>query len=336
MIYLIIGTVAQKYVGLYEATHIFFSSLILWAGPFPLPGLPLILAIISINLAGKLIFKSPWSVRNSGIIITHIGALLLLVGGLITAAFSEEGYLDIPVGQTRNIVSDYHDREFVILDQNDQTISSYSPSQLRSGEVIKNLPFQITITDVCRHCAIEKRTDADESFHGMAQHMQLKPAPLKMQNEENMGGITFAINGTTPETDGTYVVIEDIPKLPEFNVSNKIYKIALRKKQRILPFDIELLSFKREVYPGTDKPKAYESIVKIHDNGVEWQASISMNEPLRYKGYTFFQSSFISTPNGDVSVFAVVWNVGRTFPYIASITMGIGILLHLILRGRRR
>ena len=57
-----------------------------------------------------------------------------------------------------------------------------------------------------------------------------------------------------------------------------------------------------------------------------------MNEPLRYKGYTFYQSSFIETPDGETSVLAAVKNYGRMFPYISSIIMCIGLLIHLFMK----
>ena len=59
---------------------------------------------------------------------------------------------------------------------------------------------------------------------------------------------------------------------------------------------------------------------------------IKMNEPLRYKNYTFYQSSFIEEESGETSVFAVVENYGRLFPYISSIIMCFGLLLHLIIK----
>jgi cytochrome c biogenesis protein ResB len=169
----------------------------------------------------------------------------------------------------------------------------------------------------------------------MTQFMELVAAKPKTTNEENLGGITFRISNTPDDQDGIYLVLEDIPKLPEIKIGNTTYKIHLRKVQRPLPFSIELLDFKRDMHAGTDKAKAYESRVRINDNGLQWESVISMNAPLRYKGYTFFQSSFIATPKGDVSVLAVVWNVGRTFPYIASLAMCLGLLLHLFLRKKK-
>ena len=334
MLYLIIGTIAQKYIGLYDATQTFFAAWILWLGPLPLPGMPPVLALIAINLCGKLIFKSPWFLSNAGIIITHIGALLLLAGGLLTAAFSTEGYIDIPVGGKSNTISDYHARTFVIEDETGNTIAQFNHTALIPKQEIQT-PFKLTILGSCRNCRIQHRVDTTRKYHGMAQFMSLTPDKPKNTNEENMGGVTFRVEGISPEQDGIYLVLEDVPKLPEFKINEKTYRISLRKSRRTLPFTLELLDFKREVYPGTDKPKSYESIVRIHDGGAQWQTTISMNAPLRYKGYTFFQSSFIATADGNISVLAAVWNVGRTFPYIASITMGLGILIHILMRRRK-
>ena len=55
-----------------------------------------------------------------------------------------------------------------------------------------------------------------------------------------------------------------------------------------------------------------------------------MNEPLRHKGYTFFQASFIDDSEVETTVLATVKNYGRLFPYISSIIMSIGLLIHLL------
>ena len=55
-----------------------------------------------------------------------------------------------------------------------------------------------------------------------------------------------------------------------------------------------------------------------------------MNEPLRHNGYTFFQASFIDDSEVETTVLATVKNYGRLFPYISSIIMSIGLLIHLL------
>jgi hypothetical protein len=56
-----------------------------------------------------------------------------------------------------------------------------------------------------------------------------------------------------------------------------------------------------------------------------------MNNPLRYQGYTFFQASFSIDTDGERSTFAVVTNPGRLLPYISSLMVFGGMLLHFVL-----
>lgn len=58
------------------------------------------------------------------------------------------------------------------------------------------------------------------------------------------------------------------------------------------PFALKLDDFIMETYPGSNSPSAYESHVKIVDEGKETPYKIYMNHVLNYKGYRFFQSSF--------------------------------------------
>lgn len=332
MIYLVAGTIAQKYIGLYESTQMFFSSWIFFLGPVPLPGLPIFIALIFLNLLGKLVFKSPWRIENAGIIITHIGAMLLLLGGLFTALFSTEGYIDLAPGQQKAFVEDYHLREFAVLHENGEDLQTLPHSDLEISKTVdfSALPFSIKILETCRNCAITPRQNADESYIGMAQHMALSPGELNQTDEDNMAGLTFSVSGS--DSDGVYVVLENVPQLPEITAGDQTYKLALRRQHRVLPFSVELLEFQRDMHVGTDLAKSYQSRVRIHDGAAQWDSLISMNEPLRYKGYTLFQSSFIATPKGDISVLAVVWNVGRAFPYISGIAMCLGLIIHLFMR----
>lgn len=66
-----------------------------------------------------------------------------------------------------------------------------------------------------------------------------------------------------------------------------------RMHERELPFDIRLNRFVPEFYPGTSKPKSYESQVTIFpESGGHYDAVIRMNEPLRVSGWTLYQMSW--------------------------------------------
>ncbi len=336
MIYLIVGTISQKYLGLYKATRLFFSDIILWVHPvIPLPGMPILLGLVFLNLAFKLIFKSPWSKTNSGIIITHIGVMVLLLGGLFTAVFSREGYIALGVGESKHVISDYHSREFLITDEAGKTVYAIDHKELGEKGIIKPIgdALSIKILEHCENCDITSRQNSTDQYQGMAQHMQIIPKASNSNDEDNMAGLTFEIEGN--DNIGIYTILEDVPQYPEISIGQKKYKFSLMRQQRKMPFSIRLVDLQKQSYPGTDLAKSYESKVLIEDDGMVWEAAISMNDPLRYKGYTFFQSSFLETPQGNISVLAAVQNAGRSFPYISGLILCLGILMHMSIRQNR-
>ena len=67
------------------------------------------------------------------------------------------------------------------------------------------------------------------------------------------------------------------------------------------------------------------------EDGVSRRVMISMNQPLRNREYTFYQASFVDAER-EASVLAVVRNAGRNYPYISSVVMCIGLLIHIFLR----
>jgi hypothetical protein len=63
---------------------------------------------------------------------------------------------------------------------------------------------------------------------------------------------------------------------------------------------------------------------------------ISMNQPLRIGAWTLYQSSYQETPQGEVSILAVVHDRFVLSPYISSAIMALGLLVHILWRLRRR
>lgn len=347
MLYLIAGTWAQKEMGLYRATQMFFQDWIFRAGPVPLPGMPVFICILAVNLAAKLVFSSPWRKDRAGIIVAHMGALLLMVGGFLTAVTAREGFIELKPGEMENSVSDYHDRELAVLTAGSgQTLRTWPHDELHKGRILSvpaggtagapEVPFRIEILRTCRNCAIRPRKTGPESGDGWrhaANQLELFPAPLEIEDEINRAGAVIEVQGAGAVHNGRYILFEDMPGFPVI----ADVKIALRRAQRPLPFAVELIEFRRETHPGTPVARHYESMIRVHDGPASWESRVSMNAPLRYRGYTLYQSSYVQTGRGqkpEISVLAVVWNAGRIFPYLAGSLMCLGMALHFV-TGRR-
>lgn len=98
------------------------------------------------------------------------------------------------------------------------------------------------------------------------------------------------------------------------------------------PFALKLDDFVMETYPGSSSPSAYESHVKIIDEGKEVPYKIYMNHVLNYKGYRFFQASFDPDRQGTVlSVNHDYW--GTLISYIGYGFLFLGLFVTLFWKG---
>lgn len=336
MILLTAGTIAQKDMGIYEAQRIFFSSWILWFGPMPLPGAYLTLGFLTLCLAVKFLFYSPWRRERTGTFLAHLGVLMLLGGGMLTAMTQNEGYLSLREGQQGAVISDYHARVLRITKDGNE-IGAVKFEDLTPAQRILSvdMPFSVTPVMTCANCRPASVKDGRDR-HGLAAGMILMGKESNKDNETNLAGATLQIKGIDAQQDGIYVTMEEIPHGASVTMDGAVYSFSMGREERKLPFAIELVDFRQELHPGTGIARGFESDVIVHDNGVDWPAHIRMNEPLRYKGYTFYQASFIEKPDGTYSVLSVVRNQGRDFPYIASALIFAGLLIHIVLRLTQR
>ena len=335
MILIFLGTLAQKDMGLYAAQKRYFSAWITWFWFLPMPGGRFTLIVILINLSFFFFNKSIWKIKKLGIVILHLGGILLFVGGGLTAMFSSEGNMVIEEGAQTNYVEDYHFMELAIINTSASSFDEFTifdQALLKRNQILKhtNLNFEIEILKYLENCEPTRRTSPAGILHkGLLKNFMLNELKSEKEDNWNRPGMIYKISNSGTNADGMYGIFLGQSVSQTIFVNDKDYTIILRRKRTHLPFSIELLDFKKILHPGTDIPKSYSSDINLIENGAVRKILIEMNEPLRHKGYTFFQSSFIEGPDSETTVLAVVKNYGRLFPYISSIIMCIGLLFHL-------
>ena len=87
----------------------------------------------------------------------------------------------------------------------------------------------------------------------------------------------------------------DDPLFEDLVVGGRPYRLAFDFDRCSIGFDLTLVDFDMGTDPGTQAASTYTSRVVVNDpaHGVEDKAAtITMNEPLRYRGKTFYQQSF--------------------------------------------
>tara|TARA_Y100001970_G_scaffold284767_1_gene402838 strand:- start:3550 stop:4659 length:1110 start_codon:yes stop_codon:yes gene_type:complete len=337
MFLVFIGTIAQKDIGLYLAQDKYFSNWFTWFWFIPTPGGRLVMLIMFINLASFLFLPLLWTRKKVGILIVHFGAVLLLLGGGLTAWFSFEGNMVLEEGASSNYIINTQEVELTIINTtnvNMDMVTAFDDKVLYSGKKLKHksLPFSLEILEFHTNCEPIKRAEVDNNNHGLAKNFTLKPLPIENDPQMNRAGITFRISSSNTNLDGIYSIFLGQSVMQSLQVNNEKFVLLLRRERIYLPFSIQLNDFKQVLHPGTEIAKSFSSDIFLIDNDVSRRVLIQMNEPLRYKGYTFYQASFSQSEFGETSILAVVKNYGRLFPYISSIIMSIGLLIHLLIK----
>ncbi len=117
------------------------------------------------------------------------------------------------------------------------------------------------------------------------------------------------------------------------------HEIVFATKTRALGFELALDRFRLVTYPGTGRPRSFESHVTIRDpaRGGEFSRVISMNQPIEYGGYSFYQSSYEKREGaGDISVLSVSRDPGQLIVFAGYIAMLVGMTWVLVQRMRDR
>ena len=341
-----LGTLEQVDRGLFDVQREYFESIFLvhWVGgkiPILLPGVYLLMVVLTVNLVlgGIVRMKRSWS--RLGIYITHIGILLLIFTSFRSYRESVHGGVTLFEGEeTTEFASDY-DWEIAIWPAGgtgpvterkipNADLADLAPSETRTF-TSDELPFDLTVSNWIPHC---QPFPAPPGRDGSSAVL-LRPLPAQKNAEANTAGayaeVRWKGSGRTERgilwsgarQASPMVVVGDGGK----------WAIDLRKTRMNLGFRLKLDEFYHEFHPGTGKPKVFRSVVtKTSKGGTEQTARIEMNEPLRSGGITVYQSNWgpQGGPPGQplFSGFSVVRNPVDQWPLWCTVVISIGLLLH--------
>ncbi|MCC5829404.1 MAG: cytochrome c biogenesis protein CcsA [Phycisphaeraceae bacterium] len=361
MVLIFIGTLAQVQLGIWETVDTYFRSPMVWIDPrifvppqlltasisIPFPGGMTIGGLLLINLLAAHAMRFKLSSRRIGVLILHAGLIVLLAGEFVTALKAEEGMMTIDVGSSSRYVEDIRTVELAVIDPSDPEVDQLVlvpeariKRALKSGELITDeaLPFDIRIDHWISNSRLLRADGATPADRGLGREAVPETlAPVRgvdgAQTDAPSAYVTLLRDG---EPLGTWLLYVNLIRAQEVKVDigddqTRQYGIALRYQRKYKPYTIHLLEFRHEQFVGTRIPRNFASRVRIEDpkRGVDREVMISMNNPLRYAGATFYQASY--KPDDSGSVLQVVRNPGAILPYIACILVGGGMIYHFVL-----
>ena len=340
------GTMAQVQIGLYQAQNEFFRSFFIYWSPvesgWRIPIFPGGYLIGGMLLANLVVYNFRFDrerKRNLGLVAIHIGVGLLLIGQLLTDVFSTESMLHLRNGETKNYSEASSHFELAVIDKTEATtdrVIAIPQDRLQRQEEIRHadLPFSLRVHIFYNNSALaEKEQDGFAQINatagvGAGAWWRELPREAEMDRRDMPSGIVELL---TPQGSlGSYLVSAYLnqPQVVDFNGHR--YELRLRLERFYKPFQLRLVEFRHDKYPGTDIPKNFSSRVRVQrpDTGEDREVLIYMNNPLRYAGDTYYQASFDQDNQG--TVLQVVHNPSWLTPYFACILVGLGLLVQFL------
>ncbi len=350
MALVVLCTLAQTRLGTYSAVHTYMRSLVVWGQlpvlPFPLPIFPggvLVGLLLILNLSASLLsrFNLTWS--RAGLWIAHAGLILLIAGEFATGAFQVETAMNLEEGHSVMFTESPRDLELTLTNTTNPThdqIHAVPVALLRSAGRIEvpGTPITLQVKQFFENAALARRAQGDPpslATVGLGTEVKVVAQPPVVAGNELNQTSAFVEPVIQGRSLGTWLVSVGLDAPQTFVQEGQTYALALRFRRDYLPYALTLKAFRHDVYPGTNIPKNFSSLVHVSHpaKGEERDVLISMNHPLRYEGRTFYQASF--GKEGKLSILQVVQNPGWTLPYISCGLITLGLLLHFGLTLRR-
>jgi ABC-type transport system involved in cytochrome c biogenesis permease subunit len=359
------GTLAQATQGVWQVVDTYFRSWVAfidvqmfvprdlarapWAVPFP-GGLAIAGAMV-VNLLAAHAVRFKATGKRAGIILLHAGVVVLLLGEFVTAFTAREGIMSIDEGARSGYVEDIRSVELAVVDAADPAedhVTVFPQALLEQGAATgapiaaDALPFAITVLKWLPNSAIVQ----EPSGGPMDREAALRLRATEQPRARGVDGADVDVPGAYIRLSaqgrdlGDWLVSAHLrPQTVE--VGGRRYALELRFERTYKPYTIELIDFRHDKFTGTEIARNFSSHVRLRDpsRGVEREAVISMNEPLRYQGETFYQASF--KPDNSGTVLQVVRNPAWLMPYLSCIMVGLGLIVHFAVRlsafvGRRQ
>ena len=336
-------------LGTAGAVNAYMRSFFVWHQfsflTFPVPTFPgggLVGLMLTLNLIAKTLdIQRTWA--KAGMWLVHAGLVILFAGEFVAGLMQVDTNMSIEVGQTVNYVQSYKNMELAVIDTTDPTwdeVYSVPDTLLAKGGAIA-IPGTPLTLNVKRYFPNSELSNLGAGAQpsgataGVGPGVAIAERPtVTNDNEMNMASVLVEpVAGG--RSYGTWLASMALGAPQSFTHEGHTYSLSMRLRRQYLPYSFTLKQFRHDVYPGTEIPKNFSSLVQVVNptQKESREVLIYMNQPLRYEGKTFYQASF--GKNDTLSVLSVVENPGWLLPYVSCVLVSLGLLVHFAIVLRR-
>jgi ABC-type transport system involved in cytochrome c biogenesis permease subunit len=278
--------------------------------------------------------------KRAGIVLLHAGIALVMANELVVYFLHSENQMQITEGQTIDYAYDIRKVELAVTDASqDKTDKVVVVPQwlLEERQDIRDeqLPFDFEVVKYLQNSSLQKYKAGEKNLADKGFGLDAMALPRRAGTGTDAGGkvdmsaaYVNVLKKGTKDSLGTYLVGIGVPD-QKVEIDGKAYDLALRFQRHYKPYSITLADVRAETYLGTTTPRNYSSDIRLVDKtrNVDTDVHIWMNNPLRYAGETFYQTSYDPGSGGrEVTVLSIVNNTGWMIPYVACMLVGTGML----------
>jgi ABC-type transport system involved in cytochrome c biogenesis permease subunit len=326
------------------------------------PALRIMWQLIQSSVASLVLLAGLVMVFGSrgGNVLIHLAVGLLMVGQFAFGDRQIEERMLIVEGEATTMAARSDEVELAVIEPGDTedrvTVISDRLLQARAdGDAIDvdGLPFAIRVVSYFRNSSVQPAGQGGptKATAGLGR----KWAAV---GQETVGGASSQTNiasayvqlieRETGRDLGTFLVTQFLNDAAEIFVGamadecdtvtadGRDWRLCLRFRREYKPYSVTLDDVRRINYSASSTPRDYSSYVTFTDlaTGDKLPGQrIWMNNPVRYRGETFFQSTYtpVDLGNGETTEMTgllVVENAGWLVPYVACVLAFWGMLVH--------
>ncbi|MFI4861114.1 MAG: cytochrome c biogenesis protein ResB [Phycisphaerales bacterium JB063] len=277
--------------------------------------------------------------RKAGVVLVHIGLVLLLAGEFVTGLEADEGQMLIAEHGASNYTYDTREVELALVAALDNGNERHVvvPQRMLEAAVLSGEPIEDPgLPAPVRVDGLLANSDLTASSFVASAPALVDWQAVEVDSNSGTSGATEVDLPSAyialPGADGTYrrvlVSVHQVVPPAVVEIDGVVWRASLRFKRTYLPYTIQLHDFRNDIFTGSGVAKNYSSDLRlIEPDGSAREAFIKMNRPLRYDGKAFFQSNFFQHPlnRNTGTVMQVAQNPGALLPYMACVVVTVGL-----------
>jgi ABC-type transport system involved in cytochrome c biogenesis permease subunit len=300
-----------------------------------------------------------FGVRGGNVLI-HLAVGLLMVGQFAFGDRQIEERISLVEGQTTSVAYRTDETELALVDRantDDDRVTAISGRllQARAGGapiVIEGLPFDVRVVEYQPNSRVVRVGPVAPNPATVGLGLQwlamAQPPEGGASSKTNIASayVQLLERGTGRDL-GTHLVSQFLndqarifmgagaDECDSVDAGGRTWRLELRFRREYKPYSVTLDDVRRIDYSASATPRDYSSYVTFADRATkaEQKGRIWMNNPVRYRGETFYQSQYSQVDLGggkvgEMTGLQVVENAGWLIPYVACVLAFWGMLFH--------